>query len=208
MNLSLTGEQELLRDGLSKFLTNRYDLENSRTAAKTGAGWQPRIWQTFADELGILGATLPESVGGLGGGAVEVMVIADALGHALVIEPYVNTVVVAGGLLHRAGGERATAVLTRIAGGTAVVALAVTEPDTGDDLTAVSATADTDGGGWTLTGTKIVVVDAPLATHLLVVARAPQGLSLFLTEFDAAAPPDGVEVHSYRTIDDRRAADL
>ena len=90
-----------------KFLSTRYDLEKSRAAAKTGAGWQPDIWRAFADELGILGAALPEDVGGIGGGPVELMVITEALGHALVVEPYVDTVVVAGGLLRRAGGEQA-----------------------------------------------------------------------------------------------------
>ena len=78
----------------------------SRTAAKTGPGWQPDIWRGFADELGILGATLPEDVGGIGGGPIELMVITEALGHALVVEPYVDTVVVCGGLLHRAGNRR------------------------------------------------------------------------------------------------------
>jgi alkylation response protein AidB-like acyl-CoA dehydrogenase len=208
MDFKLSEEQQLLRDGLAKFLATRYDLDKSRKAAKTGPGWQPEIWRGFADELGILGATLPEEAGGLGGGPVEVMVIAEALGHALVVEPYIDTVVVAGGLLQRAGGERATAVLEQIADGTAVVALAVTEPDTGDDLTGIATAADRDGDSWVLSGTKIVVLNAPLATHLLIAAKTADGLSLFLTEFDATHPPDGVEMHAYRTIDDRRAADL
>ena len=97
MDFNLSKEQELLRDGLSKFLASRYDLEASRAAAKSGAGWQPDIWRGFATELGILGAALPDDVGGIGGGPIELMVIAEALGHALVIEPYVDTVVVAGG---------------------------------------------------------------------------------------------------------------
>ena len=201
MDFNLSKEQELLRDGLTKFLSTRYDLTTSRAAAKTGAGWQPRIWASFADELGILGAALPERAGGLGGGPVEVMVIAEALGNALAIEPYVGTVVVAGGLLDRAGGDRADAVLTRIADGSAVVALADqdgTEP----------STATRDGERWVLRGAKIVVADAPLATHLLITAATDDGMSLFLTEFDAAAPPTGLGVHGYRTIDDRRAADL
>src|SRR5258707_14473086 len=113
MDFNLSNEQELLRDGLGSCLSTRYDLEKSRVAAKTGAGWQPDIWRGFADELGILGAALPEDVGGIGGGPVEVMVIADALGHALVVEPYVDTVVVAGGLLRRAGGPAATACWRR-----------------------------------------------------------------------------------------------
>ena len=208
MDFTLSHEQELLRDGLAKFLATRYDLEKSRAAAKTGPGWQPEIWRGFAEELGILGATLPEEAGGLGGGPIEVMVIAEALGHALVIEPYVDTVVVAGGLLQRAGGPRATAVLERIAEGTAVVAVAVTEAASGDDIGGITTTAERFGDEWTISGSKIVVLGAPLATHVVIAARAPEGLSLFLTDFDAATPPDGMGVHAYRTIDDRRAADL
>jgi alkylation response protein AidB-like acyl-CoA dehydrogenase len=104
MDFNLSKEQELLRDGLRRFLSTRYDLEKSRAAAKTGSGWQPDIWRGFAEELGILGAALPEDLGGIGGGPVEVMVISEALGHALVVEPYVDTVVLAGGLLRRSGG--------------------------------------------------------------------------------------------------------
>jgi alkylation response protein AidB-like acyl-CoA dehydrogenase len=214
MDFTLSKEQELLRDGLARFVGTRYDLAKSRAAAKTGAGWQPDVWRAFATELGILGATLPEDAGGLGGGPVEMMVIAEALGHALVVEPYVDTVVVAGGLLQRAESASATDVLTKIAEGSAVLALAATEPTSGDHLPDVSTTASRDGDGWVLDGAKILAISAPIATHLLITARTSgrqsdaDGISLFLTEFDAAAPPPGVEVHSYRTIDDRRAADL
>ncbi|OYN82333.1 acyl-CoA dehydrogenase family protein [Mycolicibacterium sphagni] len=206
MDFNLNKEQELLRDGLGKFLATRYDLEKSRTAAKVGSGWQPDIWRSLADELGILGAAFPESVGGIGGGPVEIMVIAEELGRALVIEPFVDTVVVAGGLLQRADHPAAAALLERIAEGSAIVALAGAEPDGG-----VSTQAVRDGDEWVLTGDKIVVTAAPLSTHLLITARTSdedQGVSLFLTEFDPAAPPPGLEVHGYRTIDDRRAADL
>ncbi len=193
MDFTLSNEQELLRDGLGKFLAARYDLESSRAAAKTGAGWQPEIWRGFAEELGILGATLPESVGGSGGGAVEAMVIAEELGRALVIEPYVDTVVVAGGLLQRAGGPLAHSVLERIADGSAVVALAVADADCGDRWEGLSTNAVRDGEHWVLTGAKTVVIAAPLATHLLITARAgATASSLLLTEFDAAAPPPGV----------------
>jgi alkylation response protein AidB-like acyl-CoA dehydrogenase len=213
MDFTLSKEQTLLRDGLNKFLAGRYDLEKSRAAAKTGAGWQPDIWRGFAEELGILGATLPESVGGSGGGPAEAMVIAEELGRALVIEPFVDTVIVAGGLLARAGGEVAAAVLEQMAAGSAVVAVAAGEPGSGDHWEAISTTAVRDGEHWVLGGTKAVVMNAPLATHLLIVARTgdcdqPQAISLFLTEFNPAAPPAGLTVHGYRTVDDRRAADL
>ena len=213
MDFTLSGEQELLREGLSKFLAARYDLESSRAAAKTGPGWQPDIWRGFADELGILGATLPESVGGSGGGSAEAMVIAEELGRALAIEPFIDTVIVAGGLLSRAGGEAAASVLEEIAAGSAIVALAATEPGSGEHWEAIASSAVRHGDYWVLNGTKTVVVSAPLATHLLIVARTgqsvdSQAMSLFLAAFDAAAPPAGLTVHGYRTIDDRRAADL
>ena len=206
MDFNLSKEQELLRDGLDKFLSTRYDLEKSRAAAKTGPGWQPDIWRGFADELGILGAALPEEVGGIGGGAVEIMVIAEALGHALVVEPYIDTVVVAGGLLCRAGGGVATALLEKIVAGTAIVALAASEAVSGEHWRDVSTVAEHDGDEWVLGGTKIVAVSAPLATHLLITARTPSGISLFVVETDTGAP--GIEAHHYRTVDDRRASDL
>lgn len=204
MDFKLSKEQELLRDGLDKFLSTRYDLEKSRAAAKTGPGWQPDIWRGFANELGILGAALPEDVGGIGGGAVEIMVIAEALGQALAVEPYVDTVVVAGGLLHRAGGPVASSLLAKIVDGSAIVALAAAESESGEHWQDVSATGKRDGDGWVLNGSKVVAMSAPLATHLLVTARTDNGISLFVAEADAA----GIEAHSYRTVDDRRASDL
>ncbi len=206
MDFNLSKEQELLRDGLGKFLSTRYDLEKSRSAAKTGPGWQPDIWRGFAEELGILGAALPEKVGGIGGGPVEVMVIAEALGQALVVEPYVDTAVVAGGLLQRAGGAVATALLEKIVEGVAVVALAGAESSSGENWQDVSTVAERDGDEWVLRGSKIVVVSAPLATHVLVTARTESGISLFLVDLEKAGA--GIEMHAYRTVDDRRAADI
>ncbi|MCX8553786.1 acyl-CoA dehydrogenase family protein [Mycolicibacterium mucogenicum] len=206
MDFTFSAEQELLRDGLSKFLAGRYDLKTSRAAAKSGPGWQPDIWQSFAEELGILGAALPEDAGGIGGGPVEVMLIAEALGHALVIEPYVDTAVVAAGLLLRSGSATAGPILEEIASGTAVVALAAAEADSGDRWQDIQTTASRDGDDWVLRGDKIMVVNAPLATHLLVTAQTPGGISLFLV--DISESRDGLVMHSYRTVDDRRAADL
>ncbi|WP_328407129.1 acyl-CoA dehydrogenase family protein [Nocardia sp. NBC_00403] len=214
MDFTLTEEQELLRDAVAGFLGARYELEKSRNAAKSDAGWQPALWRGFADELGILGATLPERVDGMGGGPIELMVITEELGRALVVEPYVDTVVVGGGLLGRSGGERAEEVLRQIVSGAARTAFAALEPTSGPTFHDVSTSARGDGEAWVLDGAKTVVTSAPLATHLLITARTSgdrrdkAGVSLFLTEFDAANPPTGVEVHSYRTIDDRVGSDL
>ena len=206
MDFKLSDEQEMLRTGLNKFLATRYGLDRSRAAAKTGAGWQPDVWRAFADDLGILGAALPERVGGSGGGPVEVMVIAESLGHALVVEPYVDTAVVAAGLLLRAGGQAATQVVERIAAGQAVVSLAAAEEQSGDRWLDVATTAHRDGTGWALSGAKMMVLGAPIATHLLITARTDNGVSLFLV--DVAAVERGLETHDLRTVDDRRAADL
>ncbi|GAB3237515.1 acyl-CoA dehydrogenase family protein [Mycolicibacterium hippocampi] len=209
MDFKLNDEQELLRDGLSRFLATRYDLEKSRSTAKTGKGFQPDIWRAFADELGILGATLPEEHGGIGGGPVEMMLISEALGHALVIEPFVDTAVVAAGLLRRAG---ATALLDRVVAGDAIVTLAATEPTSGEHWQDVSTVAERDGDQWVLRGTKIVSAGTPLAAHVLVTARTSgqrsdrDGISLFAVDLAGAAP--GIELHHYRTIDDRRASDI
>jgi alkylation response protein AidB-like acyl-CoA dehydrogenase len=205
---ALTGEQQLLRDGLTKFLASRYDLGTSRACVKTGAGWQPEIWRALAQDLGVLGATLPESAGGTGGGPAELMVIAEALGYALVVEPFVDTAVLGAGLLHRGGGPRAAEVLAGIVDGAAVTAFAATEA--GPDLNAVATTARRHGDGWVLDGAKSVVTSAPIATHLIVTARTGgnptdrDGISLFLV--DPAAP--GITAHPLRTVDDRVAADL
>ncbi|MEU4315431.1 acyl-CoA dehydrogenase family protein [Nocardia sp. NPDC024068] len=213
MDFTFTDEQQMLRDAVAGFLAARYDLENSRSAVKTGAGWQPEIWRGLA-ELDVLGLTLPETAGGSGGGPVEGMIIAEELGRALVVEPYLDTVVVGGGLLRRSGGEGAQALLSRITEGAARIAFAALEPGSGEVRHDVSVTARRDGADWVLDGAKIVVTSLPIATHLIISARTSgerrdhDGISLFLLEFDPSAPPAGVEVHRYRTIDDRVAADL
>ncbi|MDN4518398.1 MULTISPECIES: acyl-CoA dehydrogenase family protein [Mycolicibacterium] len=212
MDFKLNDEQELLRSGLTRFLATRYDLEKSRAAAKTGLGWQPEIWRAFAEELGILGAALPEENGGIGGGPVEMMLIAEALGHALVVEPYVDTAVVAAGLLLRAGGGTATALLEEIVAGTAIVSLAATEPTSGEFWQDVTTSATRDGDSWVLRGQKIVSASTPLASHVLVTARTSgeradaDGISLFLVELGSAATD--ITLHHYRTVDDRRASDI
>jgi alkylation response protein AidB-like acyl-CoA dehydrogenase len=118
----------------------------------------------------------------------------------------VECAVVAAGLLLRSGGDIASGVLERLAAGDAIVALAAAEAGSGDDWHQISTTARRDGDDWVLDGAKIVAVAAPLATHLLITATTPAGPTLFLV--DVSEAPSGLELHSYRTIDDRRAADI
>lgn len=214
MDFTLTDEQTMLRDAVRSYLTGRYPLVESRSAARSEIGWQPAVWEAFASELGILAATLPESVGGLGGGPEEMMVIAEELGGALVVEPYVGTAVVGAALLRGSGGAAADALLTAIADGGARTAFALTEPESGRESWDVQTTAVRDGDEYVLSGAKIVVADLPVATHLIVAARTAggrldrDGISLFLLEFDPQVPPAGVSAQYFRTIDDHHTGDL
>lgn len=214
MDFDLTAEQQLLADGLTRFLDSRYDLAESRTVAKVGDGWQPQIWQAFADELGVIGACLPSSVGGDDGGPEELMVVTEALGRALVVEPFVDTVVLGAQMLARTGHERALAVARSVAAGNQLVAVAALEDSSGGRLNHVTSRAErADSGAWILHGDKAVVTSAPLAQHLVVTARIDgldddrDGVGLFLVDLGEGTP-DGLTMHEFRTVDDRRAADL
>jgi alkylation response protein AidB-like acyl-CoA dehydrogenase len=204
MDLTLSDEQAMLRDTLKRYLAQQhaFDPHRPRDAAA--------LWQALGRDLGVLGATLPVEVGGLGGGAVEAMVVADALGEALAPIPYIEGIVIAGGLLKRVPGERAKALLPQLADGTARVVLAAGEADSRQALEAVTTTATRSGNGWGLNGAKVVVAGAPDADWLLVTARTAEsprdvrGVSLFLVPADAP----GVSRHDYRLIDGLPAADI
>jgi alkylation response protein AidB-like acyl-CoA dehydrogenase len=210
MDFSFTDEQRQLRETLARFLSQRYGFEARQKVLQSEAGWRPEIWKALAEELGILGVALPEEVGGFGGGPVDNMIVMEELGRALVVEPYLETVVIGAGLLRRAGGEAATALIEQIIGGEALLAFAWSEPGTRTDAADVSTTARKDGAGWRLSGRKAVVTGAPWATHLLVTARTAggqrdkDGISLFLVDPKAS----GVAMREYKTVDGRRAAEI
>ena len=210
MDFSFTDEQRQLRETLARFLSQRYGFEARQKVLRSETGWRPEIWKALAEELGILGVALPEEVGGFGGGPVDNMIVMEELGRALVVEPYLETIVIGAGLLSRAGGEAATALIESIIGGEAITAFAWSEPGTRTDAADVSTSARKDGTGWKLSGRKAVVVGAPWATHLLVTARTAgaqrdkDGVSLFLVDPKAS----GVVLREYKTVDGRRAAEI
>jgi hypothetical protein len=210
MNFSFTEEQTLLRDSLASYLADNYSFDQRRAAIKAGAGWRPGVWKAFAEDLGILGATFPEDLGGLGGGPVETLVIMDELGKALVVEPYLATVVVAGGFLQRAGTPAATELLGKIVAGQAVFAFAYAEPQSRYAWNDVQVSARKDGAGYVLNGQKAVVVGAPWASHLIVTARTggsrrdAGGISVFVVD----AKAKGIEMREYPTVDGSRAAEV
>ena len=210
MDFSFTEEQTLLRDSLSAFLADTYDFDKRRAAVASAAGCRPEVWKALATDLGILGASFPEDMGGLGGGATEVMVVQEELGKALVVEPYLGTVVIGGGFLKRAGGKAAADLIGRIIDGEARFAFAWAEPQARYCLHDLAVTARKDGAGWILNGQKAVVVGAPFATHLIVTARTggarrdTGGVSVFLVENDAK----GVVSRDYPTVDGGRASEI
>ncbi|MFV0534214.1 MAG: acyl-CoA dehydrogenase family protein [Cumulibacter sp.] len=212
MTISITDEHTQLRQYLNRFLADRYDLAKSRDIIKNGAGWQPDIWQAFASELGILGATFSAEAGGDGGGAAEALTITESLGGALVVEPYVETVVLAGTLVRELAGAQANDQLRAIAEAQAIYAVGALEAGSGHCYHDVQTTARRDGKGWVLDGAKAVVTFAPIATDLLVTARTSgarrdtDGISLF--RIATADAPAGLSQHVMRTYDDRIAADL
>ena len=117
MDFSFTDEQSMLRDTVASYLADHYSFDQRRAALKAEPNWRPDVWKAFADELGILGAAFSEEQGGLGGGATENMVVMEELGKALVVEPYLGTVVIGGGALKASGGALADAVIPEIIGG-------------------------------------------------------------------------------------------
>ena len=210
MDFSFSEEQRLLRDSLTSFLADTYDADQRRKAITSDAGWRPEIWRALAQDVGVLGAALPEELGGLGGGPVDTMVVMQALGHALVVEPFLETVVIGAGLLKRIDSPAARDAVEQIIAGELITTLAWGEPASRYDPADVSTTARRDGEGWRLDGQKAVVSAAPWASRLLVTARTggaqrePRGVSLFMVDKDAP----GVTARDYPTVDGRRASEI
>jgi alkylation response protein AidB-like acyl-CoA dehydrogenase len=210
MDFSFTEEQSMLRDTVASYLADHYDFDKRRAALASPAGWRPEVWKAFAEELGILGASFSEEQGGLGGGAIDNMVVMEEFGKALVVEPYLGTVVIGGGFLKRAGGPAADDMIGKIVGGEATLAFAYAEPQGRYNWADLKTAARKDGAGYVLNGHKAVVVGAPWASHLIVTARTgggqrdAEGVSVFLVEKGAK----GVSTRDYPTVDGMRASEV
>ncbi|HEY0104868.1 MAG TPA: acyl-CoA dehydrogenase family protein [Rhizomicrobium sp.] len=210
MDFSFTEEQTLLRNSVSKYLADTYKFEQWRKFTRSDAGRDPNHWKQFA-ELGLFAAALPEEYGGLGGGPVDSLVIMEEFGKALVIEPYVPTVVIGGGVLKH-GGDAAqkSEWLPRIAAGETMMAFAFAEPKGRYNLADLATTAKKQGAGYVLNGQKAVVLGAPWADMLIVTARTSggprekSGVSVFLVDKKAK----GVAVRDYPTVDSLRASEV
>jgi alkylation response protein AidB-like acyl-CoA dehydrogenase len=200
MNFSLAEEQQLLADALTRFVERDYGFEARKAIVKSKEGWSRKAWQQLA-ELGVLGLLVPEAHGGFGGTSVDAMIVMNALGRGLAVEPYLQTAVLAATLISAAGHEQQKAkLLPGIAGGERVFALAHFEAHGAG----IETQAKRDADEWKLAGTKRVVLHGGQADSLVVSARTDAGLGLFLV--DPKSPH--VKVRDYRTIDGLRAADI
>lgn len=210
MDFSFSEEQLLLKDSIDKFIMSDYDFESRRKLVASEQGYSTEHWNMFA-ELGWLGLAFKEEDGGYGGTAADLMVMMQAFGKGLVVEPVLANTILAGGLVSElAGSGQKAQVLESIIDGSAQLAVAFAEKQARYNLHNVLTTATSNDQGYTLSGEKIAVLNAPNAQQLLVIARTSgqerdrEGLSAFLVPVDSA----GVSLNSYTTVDGFKGAEL
>jgi pimeloyl-CoA dehydrogenase small subunit len=208
MDFDLTEEQRLLRDSVERLLADHYGFDKRRSYL--AEGWSRGLWAQYA-ELGLLGLPFPEEYSGFGGGPIEVMLVMEAFGRVLALEPYLATVVLGGTALRLCGNEaQKSAILPQIAEGGMILAFAHGERQARYDLSDVLTTAKPKDRGWALDGAKSVVLHGDSAQRLVVSARTfgerddPDGITLFIV--DAAA--NGVARRGYPMRDGTRAAEI
>lgn len=210
MNFDLSEEQKLLKDTVERWLARSYDFETRSGIVAGSPGWSREAWSQMAD-LGLLGLPFGEEDGGFGGGAVETMIVMEAFGRALVVEPYLTSIVLAGAVLrHGASPRLRQALVPGIADASLIFAVAHDEAQARWDISNVATRAEAVEGGWRISGTKSLVLHAEAADRFIVSARTggeqrdPTGIGLFL--IDRTAP--GVVVRGYATQDGQCAAEV
>lgn len=208
MDFDLTDDQRMLKDSVDRLVADTYGFEQRRAILKSADGWSRDAWAKLA-ELGLLGVNFAEEHGGFGGGPVEMMLVAEAFGRGLVVEPYFATVILAGTLIRHAGTEAQKAdLLGRIASGDLLMAFAHHERPARYNLAHVETTATKTGETWHLTGEKSLVIHGDCADTLIVSARIageatdPAGIGLFLVN------AEGLPRRGYATQDNLRAAEI
>ena len=210
MNFDFTEEQVMLRDSVARFIQDDYDFDTRQRIAGLDEGMSRDNWQTFA-ELGWLSIPFAEEHGGFGGNAVDVMLMMEQLGKGLVLEPYLATVLLFGGLLQKGGSaEQQATYIPKVIEGSCLGAFAYLERQSRFELADVTTTAVADGDAFRLNGEKVVVFNGANADQLIVSARTSgeqndeHGISLFLLATDTP----GVEKISYRMMDGQVVANL
>ncbi len=202
MDFGLDQDQKMLAQTVADFARNESPVERFRKLREDDIGYDPALWRKMG-ELGWLGVPFPESVGGFGGGFVECAIVLENLAPTLVPEPYLASVVLGGSTLFRTGSaEQHAAYLTPMIEGETTLALAYSEAMSRHDVTAIETTATPTAGGYELSGEKVWVLNGHHADHLIVSAKAPGGVTLFILPRKA----EGVGIQVAKTIDGHKAA--
>ncbi len=201
MNFDYNEEQRLLADSVRRFLGKDYDFESRKKIVASKDGWSPAVWSTLT-EMGLTGLPFSPDYGGFGGGAVDLMGVMEAAGDALLVEPFLATVI-GGQFVARAGSDaQKKAILPALVEGKLKMAFAQTEKGARYNLAKVGAQAKKAGSSWEITGEKFVVLGAPAADQFVVSANTEKGLTLFLVE------KKSVKIKPYVTLDEQRAGDV
>ena len=210
MDFELSEEQRLLKDSVERLTTQRYDFEARKKYMKETDGWSRALWKQYVD-LGLTALPFAEEHGGIGGGPVETMIVMEAFGRALALEPYFASVILGGSFLRLGANEATRAdVLPKVAAGETLLAFAHIERQARYDLADVAATAKKDGAGYVLNGEKSLAIHGDVADKIVVSARVSgdqrsrNGIGLFLVD----AKADGVSRRGYPTMDGLRAAEV
>jgi pimeloyl-CoA dehydrogenase small subunit len=210
MDFDLSEEQRLLKESVDGLLNDSYGFDQRKKYMAEKGGWSKAIWNKLAEQ-GLLGLPFAESDGGFGAGAVETMIVMEALGRALVLEPYLATVVIAGGFLRHGGSaEQKAAHIGGIIEGGKTFAFAQLEKNSRYDLNDLVTSAKKKGSGWVIDGEKFVVINGESADTLIVTARTKggrrdrNGIGVFLVPASAK----GVAKKGYPTQDGLHAADI
>jgi alkylation response protein AidB-like acyl-CoA dehydrogenase len=210
LDFPLSDEQNVLKHSVNAYFSDRYSMSVRREIVASDRGWNIETWRMAADQLGLLGASFPEELGGSGGGSVENMIIMDAIGEHLIIEPYLQTIVIGGRLIALSEHGSRAELIRGIIAGEVTAALAYSEVNARDCVSNIRVRAQRRDGHFQINGIKVMVYAAPWATHLIVAARTSgtdrdeAGISLFLLERNRP----GIHEHAYRTVDGFRSADI
>jgi alkylation response protein AidB-like acyl-CoA dehydrogenase len=210
VDFNYSDEQQMLQDSVQKFVYSQYDFDTRRKVIESKSGFSSEYWSLFA-ELGWLTVPFREEDGGFGARAVDLMVVMEEFGKGMVVEPFVPTAVISGGLISELGSAaQKESMISAIMAGSLQLATAYAEADSRWNLACVGTTATKSGDSYVINGDKVVVLNAPAADQILVVARTSgdtrdrDGISVFVV--DSAAP--GVTIRAYTNVDGHRAAEV
>ena len=210
MDFNFNEEQTLIQSQVAQFIQRDYEWEKRQVLVASDLGFSSENWKTFA-ELGWLGISLSEKSGGFGGSALESMIIMEEFGKGLVVEPFLETVILCSGLIDSCGNEEQKAdLLGPVISGEMHLALGFTEPQSRFNLADVTTEAKKKNGDYLVSGFKSVVMNGPNADKLIISARTSgkqddkEGISLFVIDKNL----EGVSLRNYPTVDGRRASEV